>query len=416
MATAPGHAPGRFALVGWALGFVFSGLVGALLMALSLVAIVLVPLVAGILLLLVLVPMTRGLARWQRRWASRMLSHEIVSPYLLPRGRRGRSLVKLYAGDIASWRDLSWLGVSLFVGIVTSALYLGMLASAVFFLIYPWLWSITPPGAFNADFGFFDVRSQASAFFPMPVGLVVFVIWWLTGRRVMAYRARIDQALLAPTESAALKVRVQQLAESRADAVDTQAAELRRIERDLHDGAQARLVALGMNLGMAEGMLTSDPESARELLVEARTSASAAMAELRSLVRGIHPPVLADRGLDGAVRALALASTMPVKVEVTLPGRLPAPVESAAYFCVAESLANVVKHSHASSAKVSVHHDGDILLLEIWDSGVGGANRAKGTGLRGIAKRLSAFDGSLTVASPTGGPTVVHMEVPCVLS
>ncbi len=416
MAAALGHAPGRFALVGWSLGFVFSGLVGTLLMGLSLVAIVLVPLVVGILLLLVLVPMTRGLARWQRRWASRMLGREIPSPYLLPRGRRGRSLVKLYAGDIASWRDLAWLSVSLLVRVVTSALYLALLASAFLFLIYPWLWSITDPGTFNADFGFFTVGSQASAFLPIPLGVVVFVIWWLVGPRVMSYRARIDQALLAPTESAALKVRVQQLAESRADAVDTQAAELRRIERDLHDGAQARLVSLGMSLGMAEERLASDPESARELLGEARTSASAAMAELRSLVRGIHPPVLADRGLDGAVRALALASTLPVKVEVVLPGRLPAPVESAAYFCVAETLANVVKHSRASAARVSVRHDGDVLFVETWDSGVGGADQNKGTGLRGIAKRLSAFDGSVSVASPSGGPTVVHMEVPCVLS
>ncbi len=283
-------------------------------------------------------------------------------------------------------------------------------------LIYPWLWSITDPGTFNADFGFFTVGSQASAFLPIPLGVVVFVIWWLVGRRIMSYRARVDQALLAPTESAALKVRVQQLAESRAETVDTQAAELRRIERDLHDGAQARLVSLGMSLGMAEERLANDPESARELLVEARTSASVAMAELRSLVRGIHPPVLADRGLDGAVRALALASTFPVEVVVVLPGRLPAPVESAAYFCVAETLANVAKHSQASSAKVSVHHDGDVLFVETWDSGVGGADQSKGTGLRGIAKRLSAFDGSVSVASPSGGPTVVHMEVPCALS
>lgn len=416
MATELGHGPGRFALVGWAIGFVFSGVVGALLMLASLVAIVLVPLVVGVLLLLVLVPMTRGLARWQRRWASRVLGHQIPSPYLLAGDRRGRSLVAFYARDIASWRDLSWLAVSLFVGVVTSAIYLGLLAVAVLFLIYPWLWSITAPGTFDADFGFFTVSSQATAFLPMPLGAVVFGLWWLIGRRVMSYRARIDQALLGPTESAALKVRVQQLAASRADAVDTLAAELRRIERDLHDGAQARLVLLGMSLGMAEEALDSNPESARQMLVEARTSTSAALAELRDLVRGIHPPVLADRGLDGAVRALALASPMPVQVDVELTGRLPAPVESAAYFCVAESLTNVVKHSHASSARVGVRHDGEVLVLETEDNGVGGADETRGTGLRGIAKRLSAFDGTVTVTSPPGGPTVVHMEVPCALS
>ncbi|HZJ05607.1 MAG TPA: sensor domain-containing protein [Nocardioidaceae bacterium] len=408
--------PGRFALVGWSTGFVFSGAVGALLMALSIVAIVLVPVVVGVLMLVVLVPMTRGLARWQRGWASRVLRHQISSPYLVAGDRRGKDLVRFYGSDIASWRDLAWLAVSLVVGVLTSAIYLGLLAVAVFFAIYPWLWAITPPGTFNADFGFFTVRSQSTAFLAMPLGAAVFGLWSLIGRRVMSYRARIDQALLSPTESAALKVRVQHLAESRADAVDTQAAELRRIERDLHDGAQARIVALGMSLGMAEEVLASDPEAARDLLVEARTSASAAMAELRSLVRGIHPPVLADRGLDGAVRALALASTMLVKVEVNLSGRLPAPVESAAYFCVAETLTNVVKHSRAPSAEVKVYHDGASLFLETRDVGVGGADQTKGTGLRGIARRLSAFDGSVSVTSPIGGPTVVHMEVPCVLS
>jgi signal transduction histidine kinase len=236
------------------------------------------------------------------------------------------------------------------------------------------------------------------------------------GPTVMKARARVDEALLAPTESAALRVRVQELHESRAQAVDSQAAELRRIERDLHDGAQARLVALAMTLGMAEEVIARDPDAARTMIGEARSSTTEALAELRALVRGIHPPLLADRGLDGAVRALALAMSLPVQVELAIPHRLPAPVESAAYFCVAEVLTNVAKHSRAASARVVARYRDDLLVVEVVDTGMGGADERRGTGLRGIAKRLSAFDGSLAVLSPAGGPTVVHMEVPCALS
>jgi signal transduction histidine kinase len=412
----PQHRPGRFALVGWSLGFVFSGAVGGFLFCLALVGIILFPVVVGGLLLLALVPMIRGLARWQRQWAARMLQHDVPSPYLPIRNRRGRALLNAYAADIASWRDLSWLLVGLFVSVASSAVFLGLLASAVFFGIYPWLWAVTPEGTFNADFGFFTVHDQGSAFLTLLLGAAVFGVWFVVGPRVMAARARVDEALLAPTESAALRVRVRQLHESRAEAVDTQAAELRRIERDLHDGAQARLVSLGMSLGMAEEIVEQDPPTARRMIVEARDSTSAALAELRALVRGIHPPLLADRGLDGAVRALALATPVDVVVDLDIPRRLPPPVESAAYFCVAELLTNVVKHSRATSASVRAWHKDDLLVLDVTDPGVGGADERLGTGLRGIARRLSAFDGSVTVVSPRGGPTVVHLEVPCVLS
>jgi signal transduction histidine kinase len=195
--------------------------------------------------------------------------------------------------------------------------------------------------------------------------------------------------------------------------VDTQAAELRRIERDLHDGAQARLVALGMSLALAEERLSRDPDGARALLSEARTASSDALAELRDLVRGIHPPVLADRGLAGAVQALALAAPMPVTVLAEMEGRLPAPVESAAYFALAEALTNVVKHSAASHATVTVRRSGDLLELAVSDDGIGGADPSRGTGLHGIARRLSAFDGTLAVESPPGGPTELAMVLPC---
>jgi signal transduction histidine kinase len=242
------------------------------------------------------------------------------------------------------------------------------------------------------------------------------VFWWLPPGLALRAHAALSRSLLSVSEKSRLALRVEQLTESRAETVDTQSAELRRIERDLHDGAQARLVALGMSLAMAEQQLERDPDGARALLTEARTASSDALAELRDLVRGIHPPVLADRGLDGAVQALALAAPMPVDVHVEVPGRLPAPLESAAYFAAAEALTNVVKHSQAKHAWIVLRQGGDQLTMSVRDDGVGGADPSRGTGLRGIERRLSAFDGTLTVESPPGGPTQVVMVLPCVSS
>jgi signal transduction histidine kinase len=198
--------------------------------------------------------------------------------------------------------------------------------------------------------------------------------------------------------------------------VDTQAAELRRIERDLHDGAQARLAALSMNLGLAETLVERDPATAQQLLTEARESASHALTELRDLVRGIHPPVLADRGLDGAVRALAMACPLRVDVQIELPGRPPAPVESAAYFAIAEALANLVKHSAATTAWIQISYEHSRLHVLVGDDGIGGAEVTEGGGLHGVQRRLAVFDGTLTVVSPGGGPTTVVLDVPCELS
>jgi signal transduction histidine kinase len=211
-----------------------------------------------------------------------------------------------------------------------------------------------------------------------------------------------------------LEARVGALTSSRQSLLEIQEAELRRVERDLHDGAQARLVSLGISLGMAEELVDADPDEARKLLADARGSAGAALADLRDLVRGIHPPVLADRGLEGAVRALVL--TVPVPVEVTMDlheTRLPDPVASAMFFAVAETVANVVKHSSARNAWLRAECDDDRLAVSIGDDGCGGADPSRGTGLRGIERRLGAFDGTLSVVSPSGGPTVVRLEVPC---
>jgi len=210
--------------------------------------------------------------------------------------------------------------------------------------------------------------------------------------------------------------RVQRLTESRAVVVDTAAADLRRLERDLHDGAQARLVALGMNLRAAERLIAVSPDAATALVAEAREASARALTELRELVRGVHPPVLADRGLGDALRALALDTPMKVKVDVDLPRRLPAPVETACYFAVAEVLTNAVKHSGARVGQVSATHADGLLRITVTDFGVGGADPARGTGLAGIEKRLAAFDGIVAVSSPVGGPTMVVMELPCASS
>jgi len=210
--------------------------------------------------------------------------------------------------------------------------------------------------------------------------------------------------------------RVQRLAEARTDAVDGAAAELRRVERDLHDGAQARLVALGMSLRAAERLFATSPGAALALVGEAREMSSRALTDLRDLVRGIHPPVLADRGLADAVRALALDTPLRTSLDIDFPGRLDAPVESALYFSVAEVLANAVKHAAARAVEIRMQHREGVLRIAVTDDGAGGADPARGTGLRGIERRLGAFDGILVVNSPPGGPTMIIIEVPCGLS
>jgi signal transduction histidine kinase len=214
-------------------------------------------------------------------------------------------------------------------------------------------------------------------------------------------------------DRAALTERIAALETSRAGAVDVQESELRRIERDLHDGAQARLVSLGMSLGMAEQKLATDADAdaARELLAEARAGAGEALRELRDLARGIHPPVLADRGLDAAVRALAAASPISVTVSVMMPERTKPPVESAAYFVVAEALANAGKHGRATRVDVRIVRSGDELTVEIHDDGCGGANPSGG-GLTGLRRRVDALDGTFEVISPSGGPTLIRARLP----
>jgi signal transduction histidine kinase len=232
---------------------------------------------------------------------------------------------------------------------------------------------------------------------------------WLTVGSVRLH-GRLARRLLEPSP---LEERVEALTESRARGMDAAALERRRIERDLHDGAQQRLVALALGLGMARGKLESDPATASELVAEAHEEAKRALAEIRDLARGIHPAVLTDRGLDAAISALAGRCPVPVEIDVPLRDRLPEAVESTAYFFVAEALTNVARHSGASSASVRARLDAGRLVVEVEDDGIGGASQRDGTGLSGLADRLSAFDGRLALRSPPGGPTVVSMAIPC---
>jgi signal transduction histidine kinase len=243
------------------------------------------------------------------------------------------------------------------------------------------------------------------------LGGPMLLVWWLITPALVRARAVAERNILGGSRVAELSRRVEEVEETRSETLDHSAAEIRRIERDLHDGAQARIAAVGMSVGLAEKLIASDPEAAAALLREARESTVNALEDLRSVVRGILPPVLADQGLTGAVEALVIGLPLPVTVAIDVP-RLPAPIESAAYFAVAECLANTVKHSGAARAFVHGTHDGARLRLVVGDDGIGGADPS-GSGLAGVDRRLAAFDGTMRVDSPPGGGTKVMLEVPC---
>jgi len=314
--------------------------------------------------------------------------------------------------DPATWRDLRWLQVDMTAGFVTALL------SAVL-VLYPLeglavaagLWRPLAELGGGYWYGFVHVTDQASALAAGALGVALLSLAPLAPRMLTAH-FRLTRVVLGAGQGE-LAERVRVLTETRRDAVDTSAAELRRIERDLHDGAQARLVAMGMDLGTIEVLLDKDPEQAKRLLAQARQSSVDALTELRDLVRGIHPPVLAERGLGDAVRALALRLPIPTEVTVELDGRPDAPVESAAYFAVSEVLTNAVKHSGADRIWIDLHRTEGKLRITVTDNGRGGALITAGSGLAGVERRLGTFDGVLAVGSPAGGPTMVTMEIPC---
>ncbi len=318
--------------------------------------------------------------------------------------------------DRAARRELGWLAVHGLTGPVLGLLAVGLLLGSVNAALIPAYWWLLPEGSpINAPHG---VTSWSQALAMPAIAAVYAVVSLLLIPRLARWQGRWAQSLLAPDPNARLSARVSELTASRAAALEAHGAELRRIERDLHDGTQNRLVGAVMHLGIAERALRRDPESALPLVLRAQDAANEAIAELRAVVRGIYPPVLAERGLDGALSALAAQCAIPTTLRVSAHGRAPAAVESAAYFAVAEALTNVSRHSGARHAEIAVatHVDaaGDpVLVVDVTDDGRGGAAEHPGGGLAGIRRRVAAFDGRAELTSPPGGPTRLRVELPC---
>ncbi|MET2716011.1 histidine kinase [Streptomyces harbinensis] len=338
-------------------------------------------------------------------------------PAPLPTGREhgpARKRSRAILADGGFWRDVTWSWLEPLAGGLLVAVPLSFVAYGVFgAAVQPFIWRLIDDGNWYA---FIPVHSTATMLAALLLGLLLTGTGLLMAPAVLRVHARWSRRLLAASRGAQLVRRVEQLTDTRSHALDTQAAELRRIERDLHDGAQARLVALGMTLDRATRLLDTDPATARDLLLDVRRASEGALQDLRDLVHGIHPPVLADRGLGDAVRALALDSFLDVRVEARLPGRLPSPVEAAAYFAVGEALTNAAKHSGAQHIHIAIGHRDGTLRVTVTDDGHGGADPSAGTGLAGVRRRLDTFDGTLAVHSPPGGPTTLTMEIPCASS
>lgn len=291
-------------------------------------------------------------------------------------------------GDPATWRDLRFTAIAPFTA--------GVVAS------------LPPAGVAVAVLGLGRPEWAARA-----VGALGLVVAFAGAPYAWRLAEPVAVRFLRPSPAMALADRVDELTAQRADTTAAQTAEIRRIERDLHDGAQARLVGLGLSLATAEKLMETDPDQARTLMRQARAGATASLTELRELVRGINPPVLSDRGLVDAVRALALDSPLEAAVSADLPLRPDPPIESALYFAVAELLVNAVKHARATRARISLAHDGTGIVIDVEDDGLGGAGVRADGGLAGLRRRLAVFDGTLEITSPAGGPTRVRMMVPC---
>jgi signal transduction histidine kinase len=316
----------------------------------------------------------------------------------------------------ATWRDLLWMTLDPLLIWLLAAIPAIFVGYGLFGVLMPAYWNPIVQAGGNNWYAFIPVTNWLTALLSVPLGLAFIALGLWLAPYFLRWYGQAARSMLAPTKQEALEQQVAHLSETRAEVVDTGAAEIRRIERDLHDGAQARLVAMGMTLSAAEQVIDDNPAAARALLLEARDSSAKALTELRDLVRGIHPPVLADRGIGEAVRALAMDSGRKIQVTNELPGRPPAPVESAAYFAVSELLANVAKHAGASHVWIDMRYERGMMRIDVGDDGQGGADPSQGTGLRGIERRLSAFDGILALSSPPGGPTVATLEMPCELS
>jgi signal transduction histidine kinase len=309
------------------------------------------------------------------------------------------------------WRELGYGVLLLPLGLFTSMVALIAWCGAAALITLPaYAWALPDH---TAHFGLFEVHAGVGVFLVSAVGVLLMLAAPWVSNALVALDTRVARWLLAPRRDDELGERVTQLETSRTAAVDSAESERRRIERDLHDGAQQRLVALAMGLGAARERLDTDPERGRELVAEAHEEAKAALKEIRDLVRGIHPVILEDRGLDAALSAVVARSPIPVTLEVDVPERPSPVVESAAYFVVAEALTNVARHAGAKRAFVTIVRAGSRLVVEVRDDGRGGADADKGSGLAGLRNRVAALDGTMHVVSPEGGPTTLLVEMPC---
>jgi signal transduction histidine kinase len=360
----------------------------------------------------------RAIGYAERRRARALLWLDVEEPGPVPRRRRGGlSWLGAQLGNGVNWRHALYCLVHFPWGLFTSVVSVSLFTYSWGLLTYP-LWRWVFPVYFGQDgLQVYDngeghgwrLHTPADMVLSVVVGggLVLLLPWVVRG---MAHVDRmLVSGLLGPSR---LATRVTELESDRGVVVDTAAADLRRIERDLHDGAQARLVALAMDLGMAKEKLLEDPEVGAKMVEEAHGEVKIALQELRDLARGIHPAILTDRGLGPALSAVAARCTVPVTVTVDLPARPVPAIEGIAYFTVSELLQNVSKHSGAGRASVDVWQIEDRLMLQVADNGRGGADLSAGSGLAGLADRLDSVDGVLVVDSPPGGPTRVTAELP----
>jgi signal transduction histidine kinase len=309
----------------------------------------------------------------------------------------------------ATWRQLAYCLLWLPVGAIDFTITVAIWALPLALIALPTYDAALPRG--GATIGGFVAQGPLVMACAVVAGLALLAAAPLVVRGLASFETALARALLGPG-TRALSVRVTELEDSRARVVGAAEAERLRIERDLHDGAQQRLVSVAMELGRARAKFATDPEGARDLIDRAHAEAKEALVELRQLVRGVHPPVLTDRGLDAAISGLAALSPVPVAVTVDVPERPSLTSESIAYFVVAESLTNIAKHAHAHQAAVDIRSAAGTLRVTVRDDGMGGADPA-GAGLSGLADRVAGVDGNLRIDSPAGGPTVIQVELPC---
>jgi signal transduction histidine kinase len=355
---------------------------------------------------------TAQLGRMERSRAAALLDLNLASPHAPLAPGNWWSHLRQRVTSASRWREILYFALALPVFAALGTGVLALWAVSLLLVALPTYVTHLPGRA--ADVGLFHIHDGAGSVQALVVGIVAvaFVVPQLTTALADLERHMVRWSLGSRRPSQ-LARRVDELEISRGAAIDSAEAERRRIERDLHDGAQQRLVALAMDLGRARQRFDTDPEGARQLVEDAHEEAKAALAELRGLARGIHPAVLTDRGLDAALSAIVTRCPIPVSLSVNVPTRPPAAVESAAYFVVAEALTNVAKHAQATRAQVHITLSNNRLVVEVSDNGIGGAHGSTGSGLSGLSDRVGALGGWIRVLSPPHGPTSVMVELPC---